>query len=194
MARAFSSEADAGLRRGYAIKYKNRVTFLFHGIGRSHRLGGKAPAWALLLTLLLAFAVPQAGVLAEEAGAKIENLDIVTASGAHRFLVEVMRTESERERGLMFRRTLAADRGMLFDFQTEKPVQMWMKNTYLPLDMIFISRTGKVVGLAENTEPLSERIISSGAPAYGVLEVNAGAAARIGLKIGDSVGHPVFRK
>jgi uncharacterized membrane protein (UPF0127 family) len=83
---------------------------------------------------------------------------------------------------------------MLFDFDTERPVQMWMKNTYIGLDMIFISRTGKVVGLAEDTEPLSERIISSGAPAAGVIEVNAGAAARIGLRIGDRVRHPLFSK
>jgi uncharacterized protein len=124
----------------------------------------------------------------------LERLEIVTASGTHEFSVEVMRTGPQLERGLMFRRFLPQDRGMLFDFGTERPVMMWMKNTYLPLDMIFIGRAGKVVGLAENTEPLSEKIISSGAPAYGVLEVNAGTAARIGLRIGDSVHHPLFGK
>ena len=124
----------------------------------------------------------------------LERLEIVTASGTHEFSVEVMRSEPQRERGLMFRRFLPQERGMLFDFATERPVMMWMKNTYLPLDMIFIGRAGKVVGLAENTEPLSEKIIPSGAPAYGVLEVNAGTAARIGLKIGDSVRHPLFDK
>jgi uncharacterized protein len=124
----------------------------------------------------------------------LERLEIVTASGTHEFSVEVMRSGPQRERGLMFRRFLPQDRGMLFDFATERPVTMWMKNTYLPLDMIFIGRAGKVVGLAENTEPLSEKIIPSGAPAYGVLEVNAGTAARIGLRIGDSVRHPLFDK
>jgi len=128
---------------------------------------------------------PQAG---------LEKLEIVTSSGTHEFSVEVMRSEPQRERGLMFRRYLPQDRGMLFDFGGERPVMMWMKNTYLPLDMIFIARTGKVVGLAENTEPLSEKIIPSGAPAYGVLEVNAGTASRIGLKIGDRVRHPLFGK
>jgi uncharacterized protein len=128
---------------------------------------------------------PQAG---------LEKLDIVTASGTHEFSVEVMRSGPQRERGLMFRRYLPQDRGMLFDFGVERPVMMWMKNTYLPLDMIFIGHAGKVVGLAENAEPLSEKIIPSGAPAYGVLEVNAGTAARIGLKIGDSVRHPLFGK
>lgn len=150
--------------------------------------------WALFVALLLSFAPPPAAVSADEAVSIVEQLEIDTGSGAHPFLVEVARTEPQRERGLMFRRALPADHGMLFNFETERPVQMWMRNTYLPLDMIFISRSGKVVGLAENTEPLSESIISSGAPAYAVLEVNAGVAAAIGLKIGDRVKHPFFSK
>jgi uncharacterized protein len=122
----------------------------------------------------------------------LEKLTIVTASGTHEFSVEVMRTSAELEHGLMFRRFLPPGRGMLFDFKTERPVMMWMKNTYLPLDMIFISKSGHVVGIAENTEPLSEKIIPSGAPAYGVLEVNAGTAAKIGVKAGDEVKHSLF--
>jgi uncharacterized protein len=122
----------------------------------------------------------------------LEKLDIVTSSGIHAFSVEVMRTEPERERGLMFRRFLAKDRGMLFEFKAEQVVTMWMKNTYFPLDMIFISRTGKVVAVAENEAPLSEKIISSEVPAYAVLEVNAGTIARIGVRIGDSVRHSIF--
>jgi uncharacterized protein len=124
----------------------------------------------------------------------LEKLEIVTSSGTHEFWVEVMRSEPQRERGLMFRRFLPKDRGMLFDFAIERPVMMWMKNTYLPLDMIFIARSGKVVGIAENTAPLSEKIIPSGAPACGVLEVNAGTAGRIGLRIGDTVRHPIFNR
>jgi hypothetical protein len=130
----------------------------------------------------------------DEARDRLEPLEIVTSSGPHAFSVEVMRTEPQRQRGLMFRRSMPQDRGMLFIFDSERPVAMWMKNTYLPLDMIFIARTGRVVGLAENAEPLSERIIPSGAPAHGVLELNAGGAAKIGLKIGDSVRHPSFSK
>jgi uncharacterized membrane protein (UPF0127 family) len=124
----------------------------------------------------------------------LEKLEIVTASGTHEFSVEVMRTEAELEHGLMFRRFLPAGRGMLFDFKTERPVMMWMKNTYLPLDMIFISKSGRVVGIAENAEPLSEKIIPSGAPAYGVLELNAGTAAKIDVKQGDEVKHSLFGK
>ena len=127
---------------------------------------------------------PQAGV---------ESLEIVTSTGRHAFSVEVMRTDAERSKGLMFRRFLPADRGMLFDFKTEQPVMMWMKNTYIPLDMIFISRNGTVSSVAVDTEPMSERIISSGPPAYAVLEVNAGTAARIGVKAGDRVLNGLFR-
>lgn len=123
---------------------------------------------------------------------KLEALTIETTSGTHSFSVEVMRTEQQREHGLMYRRYLPDGRGMLFDFKVEKPIMMWMKNTYLPLDMIFISRSGKVVGVAENTEPLSERIVASGAPAYAVLEVNAGTAKKIRLGIGDGIHHPLF--
>jgi uncharacterized protein len=122
----------------------------------------------------------------------LEKLEIVTSSGTHAFSVEVMRSEPERERGLMFRRFLAKDRGMLFAFETERPLMMWMKNTYLPLDMVFVGRSGKAVAVAENAVPLSEKIISSGVPAFAVLEVNAGTVARIGLRIGDTVRHPVF--
>lgn len=117
----------------------------------------------------------------------------MTASGEHEFSVEVMRTEEGLERGLMFRHYLPKDRGMLFDFKVERPVMMWMKNTYLPLDMIFIAKTGRVVGIATDAEPLSEKIIPSVAPAYAVLEVNAGTAARIGVKVGDEIRHTLFQ-
>lgn len=123
----------------------------------------------------------------------LERLEAITATGTHVFNVEVMRTARQRQKGLMYRRFLAADRGMLFDFGEVAPVTMWMRNTYIPLDMVFLGADGKVVGLAENTEPLSERIIPSGAPALGVLELNAGTAARIGLKPGDRVRHTMFK-
>ena len=103
-----------------------------------------------------------------------------------------MRTDAGREKGLMFRKFMPADRGMLFDFKSERQVTMWMKDTYLPLDMVFIDHVGKVVGVAQNAEPLSEAVIPSDAPAYAVLELNAGAADRIGLKIGDKITHKIF--
>jgi hypothetical protein len=128
------------------------------------------------------------------AAAKVELLEIVTATGTHRLRVEVARTSREREKGLMFRASLPEDGGMLFDFQEERPIAMWMKNTPLPLDMIFVSSAGRVVGLAVDTEPFSERIIPSGAPALAVIEVGAGTARRLSIAVGDLVRHPAFAK
>ncbi len=153
---------------------------------------------AIVAAALLCLAPMSAPAVAQPAPAGatqgLEPLKIHTASGDHAFSVEVMRTDTERARGLMFRRFLPRDRGMLFDFKTEQPVMMWMKNTYLPLDMVFISHDGVVVNVAENTEPLSERIIPSGAPTYAVLEINAGVANSIGLKPGDRVENALFSK
>jgi hypothetical protein len=146
--------------------------------------------YALGLLALIGGFFPAGTARALEAGT--EPLTIVTASGPHQFAVEVMRTPPQLEKGLMFRRFLPADRGMLFDFKVEQPVMMWMKNTYIPLDMIFIGKSGRVVSIAADTEPLSEHIIPSGGPVLAVLEVNAGTAARIGLKVGDKVRDPLF--
>ena len=127
------------------------------------------------------------------ASAATDDLVIDTASGPHHFTVDVMRTRDELERGLMFRRQLGADRGMLFDFGSPQPVSMWMKNTYLSLDMVFIAADGRVVSVKTRAEPLSETVIPSGGDVLGVLEVNAGTAARIGLKPGDRVTDPMFK-
>ena len=123
----------------------------------------------------------------------VEDLSIVTASGQHHFSVEVMRTHDELERGLMFRRQMQADHGMLFDFGSAQRVSMWMRNTYLPLDMVFIAGDGHVVSVKRNAEPMSEAIIPSGGEVTGVLEINAGTAARIGLQAGDRVVDPMFK-
>ena len=123
----------------------------------------------------------------------LEPLQIVTASGTHEFQVEIAADDASRERGLMNRRYMPADRGMLFEFEREAPVSFWMKNTYIPLDMIFISRAGMVTNVVADAEPLSERIIPSGPPCAAVLELNGGAAAAIGLKVGDRVRHPSFK-
>jgi uncharacterized membrane protein (UPF0127 family) len=82
---------------------------------------------------------------------------------------------------------------MLFDFQREQDIAMWMRNTYVSLDMLFIRGDGRILRIAENTEPLSERIISSGGPVRGVLEVVAGTARKLGIQPGDRVAHPIFK-
>jgi uncharacterized protein len=145
-----------------------------------------------LAALLLGFIPLSLGWVGVAAAQTLDKLEIVTSTGVHVFSVEMAQTDAERERGLMYRRFMPPDRGMLFDFKREEPVMFWMKNTYIPLDMIFISRAGVVTSIAADAEPLSERLIPSGGPCYGVLEVNAGVAASIGVKPGDKVRHPIF--
>ena len=153
------------------------------------------PAWmrrALLLAPLLFAIFSGLPSMDVAVAAEPEPLRIVTSAGPQDFLVEVMRSDADRQRGLMFRRFLPKDRGMLFDFETEQPVMMWMKNTFIPLDMIFIGADGHIVSIAENTEPLSENTIPSGGLVKGVLEVPAGTAARATMKAGDLVRHKMF--
>ena len=152
-------------------------------ISAMRRLG--AP---LAMVLLLALA------LAEPAAAQaLEPLTIVTASGEHLFQVEIANTVDERAKGLMYRRFMPADRGMLFEFEANEPVGFWMKNTYIPLDMVFVSPNGTVTRIAANAEPLSDAVVPSGGPCIAVLELNGGAAAEIGLKVGDKVSHSFFK-
>ena len=125
----------------------------------------------------------------------VEPLSIVTHGGQrHVFQVEIARNDADRARGLMFRRSMPADRGMLFDFERAEPVAMWMQNTYLPLDMLFIRADGTIARVAANAEPLSTRTIPSGEPVLAVLELNGGTAARLGIKAGDRVEHPLFKR
>jgi uncharacterized membrane protein (UPF0127 family) len=120
-------------------------------------------------------------------------LSIVTARGTARFTVEVADTTSRREIGLMCRTRLAADRGMLFDFKQPQPVQFWMKNTLIPLDMVFIGADGRVAAIASQAKPMDETPIPS-APVtvLGVLEIAGGRAAALGLEPGDKVRERIF--
>ena len=126
--------------------------------------------------------------------ASVQPLEIVTKNGVQVFSVEMATTEQEKETGLMYRKELPDGRGMLFDFSPEQQISMWMKNTYIPLDMIFIRADGRILRIAENTEPQSTRIIPSGGLAKGVLEVIAGTAKKYGIQPGDRVAHPLFAK
>jgi uncharacterized protein len=148
----------------------------------SARLASLSLGWLALLW--------SAAVLAQT----FEPLTIAGASGRHAFQVEVARNDAERAQGLMYRRSLAPDRGMLFDFARVQPISMWMQNTYIPLDMIFIRADGSIARIAENAEPLSTRTIPSGEPVLAVLEVIGGTAARLGVKPGDRVEHPLFKR
>lgn len=119
-------------------------------------------------------------------------LEIASKSGVHAFSVEIADTEATREKGLMFRKELPEGHGMLFDFHREQDVGFWMQNTYIPLDMIFIKADGRILRIAENTEPLSTKVIPSGGPVLAVLEVIGGTARKLGIAPGDRVANPIF--
>ena len=123
-----------------------------------------------------------------------ETIEIASKSGVHMFSVEIANNDAERERGLMFRKELPEGRGMLFDFEREAPVAFWMHNTYIPLDMIFIRADGSILRIAENTEPLSDRLVPSGGPVRAVLEVIGGTARKLGIAPGDKVAGAMFKK
>ncbi len=124
---------------------------------------------------------------------KRETLKLHTARGVHVINTEITETSEEKAMGLMFRTSLADDAGMLFFYDTPQEVTMWMRNTYIPLDMVFIRADGIVHRIEAWTQPFSESIISSGASVVACLELAGGAAERLGLKPGDRVEHTLFR-
>ena len=121
-----------------------------------------------------------------------EALSIDTANGPAAFKVEIADDEAEREQGLMYRTTLAPDAGMLFEWDRAEPRAFWMKNTYIPLDIIYIGANGRIISVAAMTEPFSETPIPSQGAARAVLEIAGGRAAELGIGIGDQVHHKMF--
>jgi hypothetical protein len=132
-------------------------------------------------------------VAAPSHAAERNTLEIASKTGVHAFSIEVVDTEAAREKGLMFRKSLPEGQGMLFDFHGEGNVSFWMKNTYIPLDMIFIRGDGRILRIAEDAKPQSTDIIPSGGPVRAVLEVIAGTAQKYGLRPGDRVVYPIFK-
>ena len=130
-------------------------------------------------------------VAAAQAGGEAK-IEIISKTGVHAFAVELANNDDERSRGLMFRKELPEGRGMLFDFQQDRPVEFWMHNTFISLDMIFITGDGRILRIAEKTEPFSDRLIPSGGPVRAVLEVIAGTARKDGLAPGDRITGSIF--
>jgi uncharacterized membrane protein (UPF0127 family) len=152
-----------------------------------HRFSASSIALALLLYWLLSWAA-----LGAASAADLQTVEIATAGGNRRFSVELANTRQTMDRGLMYRRSLPEGQGMLFDLGSERRIEMWMKNTFIPLDMIFIGADGRIRRIAENTKPLSTRLVSSGGRVRAVLEINAGTARTLGIAPGDVVSHPMF--
>ena len=120
-------------------------------------------------------------------------LTVLTKNGAHAFRVEEALTQAQRERGLMGRKVLPPDHGMLFVFPATAPVSFWMKDTLIPLDMLFVRADGTIAGIVANAKPLSREIIPSPGPVRFVVELNGGRAAQIGAEAGDRVESPLIR-
>ncbi|MFZ2029739.1 MAG: DUF192 domain-containing protein [Vitreimonas sp.] len=155
----------------------------------------RAAGVAVLLTIA-ACAQPNAPAAQDAAGhlgpLPMEDLSVETQGGVQRFHVEIADNDAEREQGLMYRRSMSADHGMLFIFDPPSPQSFWMHNTFLPLDIIFIGADGRILNIAANATPFSDDNIPSAGPVRGVLELNAGRAAALGILPGDRVRHRIF--
>ena len=151
-----------------------------------------------ILALFLVVAIGPLSFAAQTASQQLmafdsEPLTIVSAKGqTHKFTVELALTPAQLEYGLMYRDKMPVDHGMLFDFGTVRPVMMWMKNTELSLDMLFLDQSGTVTHIQENAVPYSESIINSGGPVAYVIELNGGIVRKLGLAVGDKATSPTI--
>jgi len=136
-------------------------------------------------SVAIALAMPLAACSADES-----KLSIQSATGEHVFTVEVVDTPESRAQGLMYRQELADDAGMLFDFKEQRPVSFWMRNTFIPLDMIFIEADGTVLNVHVNARPHDTTSIPSAGPVQYVLEIPGGRSVELGIAAGDQVSHP----
>ena len=140
----------------------------------------------LLVLAMLAWALPAHALETF----KTSELTITTASGPHKFAIELALSGPQMEQGLMFRRSLAPDAGMLFDFGAPTNITMWMKNTLIPLDMLFLDNSGRIIDIHERAVPQSLDTIAANGPTRYVIELNGGTAERLGIKIGDRATSP----
>ncbi|MBO9707518.1 MAG: DUF192 domain-containing protein [Caulobacter sp.] len=164
------------------------------------RFGLVAAALAALAGILGAAGAPAVALAAKASpttpnvGLATDVVEIQTMRGRARFTVELAVTPIQQERGLMFRKSLAPDRGMLFPFKPVRPAAFWMKNTLIPLDIIYIAPSGKVLSIARNAVPHDETPLPSGGVVGAVLEIPGGRASQLGILPGDRVFNKIFPK
>ena len=145
-----------------------------------------------LLPPVLAAAFATLGAHGQLTWSPTAELTILTANGPHKFTVELANTPQQMAQGLMFRQSLAPDRGMLFAYDPPAVATMWMKNTLIPLDMLFVDEHGRIVNIGERAVPGSLAAIAAAAPVRAVIELNGGTASRLGIRPGDRVLSPLF--
>jgi hypothetical protein len=147
-----------------------------------------------LLPMLVPFlaGLPRLSIGADLQQFPTSELTIISATGPHRFKVEFAATPAQMTQGLMFRTSLAPDAGMLFDYRQPTLASMWMRNTLIPLDMLFVDEQGRIVNIHERAVPQSDDVIAAAEPVRAVIELNGGTAARLGIRPGDRVIHPIF--
>lgn len=148
--------------------------------------------FAALVAVPAACQPAAAPVALERSAAGLDQLPLTIVSGGktHRFTVEVARSFEQQQTGMMNRNSLAPDRGMIFPYDQPKAVAFWMKNTLIPLDMIFVAPGGKILRIEANAVPLSLDPVPSGGPIEAVLELAGGRSAELGIKPGDQVSWP----
>jgi uncharacterized membrane protein (UPF0127 family) len=142
--------------------------------------------WMLKSTLAALVLFVASAALAQAVFSR-ENLSIRTSGKTHEFTIELALDDQQRSQGLMFRKEMAPDHGMLFDFGDARPVAMWMENTVLPLDMLFVQGDGTISHIRANAVPYSRDVIDSHGPVKFVLEINAGRAKALGIQVGDKL-------
>lgn len=148
--------------------------------------------WTACVLAILAIVAPQSAAQQGALSLPRSQLEIETGNGRFAFDVELAATPAARQRGLMFRDHLADDHGMLFDFGEPQRVTMWMRNTYISLDILFIREDGRISTIAERAEPLSDTVIASDEPVRAVLELRGGITSELGISPGDRIVHPLF--
>jgi hypothetical protein len=147
----------------------------------------RALLWLVVVAPLFTAGEAAASITFEES-----LLTIAAADDRFEFQVEMAVSPAQRSQGLMFRESLEEDRGMLFDFGQPQQATMWMRNTYVPLDMLFIDEHGRITQIAADAQPLSNAVIASRERVRAVLELRGGVSAKLGIKPGDRVIHPLF--
>jgi uncharacterized membrane protein (UPF0127 family) len=146
----------------------------------------------ILLTCFLWLAGASAALPENAQISKLEPITLESADSVTMLTAEIADTDELRTRGLMFRHFLPEDKAMLFDYQKPRPVAMWMKNTNISLDMLFIREDGTIAAIAQDTVPRSLDTISVQEPVRGVLELAAGTVKKLGLRVNDKVYHRIF--